>query len=233
MTDKELHKLGRRELLQLMLAQGREAERAKAELAETLEKLGQLEAGYERLKRRLDDKDAQIHKLRSALQAMQEAPGGYRGGPAQAAPFIHVPDDYYAPPVQQEQARPAPPGDVYAEAAPQPARADPIQGARGDEPGWPLERREAQEPRHYGHAEQLGAESAAQTQEEGPPALREDTYVPPAYDEVPREAAPPQQQEEARPVAMGPTGGTQVLQAVKIVNGKVVSQGQVVRPKYQ
>ena len=57
MTDKELHKLGRREMLQLMLAQGREAEKAKQELADTQEKLRQLEESYERLKRRLDDKD--------------------------------------------------------------------------------------------------------------------------------------------------------------------------------
>lgn len=94
MTDKELHKLNRRELLQLMLAQGREAEKAKQDLAETEEKLSQLEEGYERLKRRLDDKDAQIHKLRAALQTVQD--GGAVGD-------LLAADDYYAPPVQREQ----------------------------------------------------------------------------------------------------------------------------------
>ena len=83
MTDKELHKLGRRELLQLMLAQGREAEKAKQELAEVQDKLQQLEESYERLKRRLDDKDTQIHKLRAALQSAQG--GAVRAGGAGAA----------------------------------------------------------------------------------------------------------------------------------------------------
>ncbi len=95
MTDKELHKLGRREMLQLMLAQGREAEKAKQELADTQEKLRQLEESYERLKRRLDDKDAQIHKLRSALQSVQGGVGGHQTAAARTLP---VPDDYYAPP---------------------------------------------------------------------------------------------------------------------------------------
>lgn len=102
MTDKELHKLGRRELLQLMLAQGREAEKAKQELAETQDKLSRLEEGYERLKNRLDDKDAQIHKLRAALQSAQGEAGmmGVSAMPAQ--------DDYYAPPQAAVQQRPAP-----------------------------------------------------------------------------------------------------------------------------
>lgn len=104
MTDKELHKLSRRELLQLMLAQGREAEKAKQELAETQEELKQLEEGYERLKRRLDDKDAQIHKLRAALQSVQDDPGALSGAAPVAMP---VPDDYYAPPPEQQAARPA------------------------------------------------------------------------------------------------------------------------------
>lgn len=93
MTDKELHKLGRREMLQLMLTQGREAEKAKQKLAETQEKMSQLEESYERLKRRLDDKDAQIHKLRAALQSMQ---GNIETQVTAAA--MPAPDDYYAPP---------------------------------------------------------------------------------------------------------------------------------------
>lgn len=102
MTDKELHKLGRRELLQLMLAQGREAEKAKQELAETQEEFEQLEEGYERLKQRLDDKDAQIHKLRAALQTMQDDAGTMnRSGIHPMA--IPDPDDYYALPLEPEQ----------------------------------------------------------------------------------------------------------------------------------
>lgn len=75
MTDKELHKLGRRELLQLLLAQGREAEKAKAKLAEVQEEMGKLEEGYERLKNRLNDKDAQILQLRESLQAQRQRQG--------------------------------------------------------------------------------------------------------------------------------------------------------------
>lgn len=67
MTDKELRKLGRRELLQLLVAQGQEAEKVEQELAQTQENLAKVEEGYERLKNRLDDKDAKIQKLRNRL----------------------------------------------------------------------------------------------------------------------------------------------------------------------
>lgn len=69
MTDKEFHKLGRRELLQLLLAQAKEADELRAQLTETTEQLSQLEENYERLRKRLDQKDEQIHKLRDSLQA--------------------------------------------------------------------------------------------------------------------------------------------------------------------
>lgn len=69
MTDKELHKLGRRELLQLLLQQGREAEEQRLQLVETEEQLRQLEENYERLRKRLDQKDEQIHQLRDTLEA--------------------------------------------------------------------------------------------------------------------------------------------------------------------
>lgn len=68
MTDKELQKLGRRELLQLLLDQAKEAERLGRMLKETDEQLKQMEEGYERLRDRLDHKDAQIHELREALE---------------------------------------------------------------------------------------------------------------------------------------------------------------------
>lgn len=72
MTNKELQKLGRRELLQLLLDQAKEAERLSKLLKENDEHLKQLEEGYERLRERLDKKDAQIHELKDALQAEQE-----------------------------------------------------------------------------------------------------------------------------------------------------------------
>ena len=105
MTDKELHKLGRRELLQLMLAQGREAEKAKKELAETLEKLNKVEEGYERLRRRLDDKDAQIHKLREALKAERQ------GRPAPEVEPLPAVDDHFVPPAAAAP-KPQPPASV-------------------------------------------------------------------------------------------------------------------------
>lgn len=69
MTDKEFHKLGRRELLQLLLAQAKEADELRTQLTETTEQLQQLQENYERLRKRLDHKDEQIHKLRDSLQA--------------------------------------------------------------------------------------------------------------------------------------------------------------------
>ena len=119
MTDKELHKLGRRELLQLMLAQGREAEKAKQELAEAQDKLQQLEESYERLKHRLDDKDAQIHKLRAALQSTQGG-AAIAGGAGAAVAVMPIPDDYYAPPPLVQRPAPAPQA-----AAPAPAPSAP------------------------------------------------------------------------------------------------------------
>jgi chromosome segregation ATPase len=67
MTDKELHRLRRQDLLQLLLAQGREAEKLKQRLEETSQQLAESEATVERLKRRLDEKDKQINKLKGRL----------------------------------------------------------------------------------------------------------------------------------------------------------------------
>lgn len=69
MTDKELHRLSRKDLLQLLLEQGRENEKIKRQLAETEEILQRLEENYDRLRKRLDRKDEQIHKLREILQS--------------------------------------------------------------------------------------------------------------------------------------------------------------------
>ena len=69
MTDKELHKLSRKEILQMLLAQAREAERLSRLLTETEGQLQQLEETYERLRDRLDQKDVQIRALREKLEA--------------------------------------------------------------------------------------------------------------------------------------------------------------------
>lgn len=67
MTDKEMHKLSRRELLQLLLAQVRETEELKELLEKRDEQLMELHENYERLRTRLDQKDAKIHDLRNTL----------------------------------------------------------------------------------------------------------------------------------------------------------------------
>lgn len=72
MTDKELQKLGRRELLQMLLEQAREAERLGALLKETEGKYQELQDSYERLRGRLDKKDVQIQNLRATLQTERE-----------------------------------------------------------------------------------------------------------------------------------------------------------------
>lgn len=96
MTNKELQKLGRRELLQLLLDQAKEADRLGKMLKENDEHLKQLEESYERLRDRLDKKDAQIHELKDALQAERDkreaelasrAAGGFGYPPQAAEPY--------------------------------------------------------------------------------------------------------------------------------------------------
>ena len=69
MTDRELQKLNRRQLLQMLVEQVREAEKSKQELAETTTQLRELEQNYERLRKRLDQKDNRIHELTDTLRA--------------------------------------------------------------------------------------------------------------------------------------------------------------------
>lgn len=69
MTDKELRRLGRRDLLQMLVEQVKITEKSRQELAETTEQLRELEQNYERLRKRLDQKDARIHELTDTLQA--------------------------------------------------------------------------------------------------------------------------------------------------------------------
>lgn len=248
MTDKELHKLSRRELLQLMLAQGREAERAKEELAETLVKLGQLEEGYERLKRRLDDKDAQIHQLREALQAIQDDPDAFKGElSASAAPLIPVPDDYYKPPIQQEQTQPGLQSTAVQQAGS--AKQDPasVKESPKAQPAAAV----SQEPAAFAPQQEKAAVGDTNDKEKGMlPGTTESKNTMPAYDETSQKAArplapaprerPQKHEDDSCAFTETPSGirvkrpaNVQMLQAVQIVNGRVVSHSRVTRPKYQ
>ena len=73
MTDKEVHKLSRRELLQLLLAQVSETEELKQLLGEREQELTTLHDNYERLRKRLDQKDATIHELRDTMRRERNA----------------------------------------------------------------------------------------------------------------------------------------------------------------
>ncbi len=67
MTEKELHKLRKQDLLQLLLAQGREAAELQEQITKLSASLEETEAGNERLKAKLDEKDELIEKLKSRL----------------------------------------------------------------------------------------------------------------------------------------------------------------------
>lgn len=67
MTEKQLHKLRRQDLLELLLAQGREAAQLQTQLDEAAEKLSALEDTRTRFIERMNEKDAQIEKLTSRL----------------------------------------------------------------------------------------------------------------------------------------------------------------------
>ena len=67
MTEKELHKLHRQDLLQLLVEQSREARQLGSQLAETEDNLNQMQSGNDRLKTKLDEKDEQIGRLKERL----------------------------------------------------------------------------------------------------------------------------------------------------------------------
>ena len=87
MTEKELHKLSRQDLLQLLLAQSREVARQKSaievlkadltqekELTEKLkEKLNDKDGTIEHLKHRLDDKDKALDHLKDEVAELESA----------------------------------------------------------------------------------------------------------------------------------------------------------------
>lgn len=67
MTEKELHRLRRQDLLQLLLAQGKETAALQARMEETCEELNNVQTNNERLKEKLNEKDALIEKLKQRL----------------------------------------------------------------------------------------------------------------------------------------------------------------------
>ena len=67
MTEKDLRKLRRHDLLQLLLTQGREAAALQEQLAQMQADIEELQAGNERLKGKLNEKDEQLERLKSRL----------------------------------------------------------------------------------------------------------------------------------------------------------------------
>lgn len=67
MTEKDLRKLRRHDLLQLLLTQGREAAQLREELAQSQADCAELTAGNERLKAKLNEKDELIERLKGRL----------------------------------------------------------------------------------------------------------------------------------------------------------------------
>lgn len=67
MTEKELHRLRRQDLLQLLLSQSKDVARLNADLSEMEDKNGQLKESNDRLIAKLDEKDAQIEHLKQRL----------------------------------------------------------------------------------------------------------------------------------------------------------------------
>lgn len=72
MTEKELAKLKRPDLLALLVAQGREAGALQARLEDTDQKLTQAVQLDRRLKAKLDEKDEQLERLKEKLNEKDE-----------------------------------------------------------------------------------------------------------------------------------------------------------------
>lgn len=72
MTEKELHRLKRHDLLELLVEQGKENVQLKQRLAETEEELEDMKAWYEKIRNRLELKDKLIQDLQKTLEAEKE-----------------------------------------------------------------------------------------------------------------------------------------------------------------
>ena len=72
MTDKELRRLRRTELLELMIEGKQTAAAAEEKVTQVEEQMRQLQETYERLGRKLDDKDEKIRELRAELKSARD-----------------------------------------------------------------------------------------------------------------------------------------------------------------
>lgn len=72
MTEKELHKLSRQDLLQLLLAQSKEVVRQKSSIEELMTAFNEEKELTERLKAKLNEKDETIEHLKHRLDAKDE-----------------------------------------------------------------------------------------------------------------------------------------------------------------
>lgn len=80
MTERELHKLRRQDLLELLLTQSREAARMQAEYEKLKSAYEERESSYNRLKEKLNEKDQQIEKLIRRLNDKDALIRQLRGG---------------------------------------------------------------------------------------------------------------------------------------------------------
>ena len=72
-TNKELHKLPRQDLLELLISQSREVAQQQETISENEKTITDLSEALERLKAKLNEKDAQIEKLKGRLDEKDEA----------------------------------------------------------------------------------------------------------------------------------------------------------------
>ena len=72
MTDKQLQKLGRRDLLQLLLDQAKETEQLREEVAAAAERAKEMEKTFQRLRERLDEKDAKIREMGETYDRLRD-----------------------------------------------------------------------------------------------------------------------------------------------------------------
>ena len=136
MTDRELQKLGRRELLQLLLEQAKESERLRKQVGELEEQLRQTEEGYERLRDRLDSKDT-LHAEREKRETDLENVGSIAEAALRLNGVFDAAQraaDYYLQSIQTlyplpegVELPPPPPVWEAAPAQPAPAQAAPSQ----------------------------------------------------------------------------------------------------------
>lgn len=75
MTVKELQKLKRQELLELLVEQSREAEQLKSQQEEKENELRSMRENNIRLKAKVDEKDVQIERLTGRLNSKKERIG--------------------------------------------------------------------------------------------------------------------------------------------------------------